>query len=101
MRVASRTPSSDQLATLASFTRRSPVTSSTITNLDTGLDGKFRYHNPLEMRRLLLAALVIVLAVLGAVTYEAVATDRDYQTRLARGDRALADDQPFAAIDAY
>lgn len=53
------------------------------------------------MRRLLLAALMLILAVLGAVTYEAVARDRDYQTRLARGDRALTDDQPFAAIDAY
>src|SRR5262252_7866973 len=53
------------------------------------------------MRRLLLAALVLGLAALGAVTYEAVARDRDYQTLLARGDRALSDDQPFAAIDAY
>jgi tetratricopeptide (TPR) repeat protein len=53
------------------------------------------------MRRLLLTALVLTLAVLGAVTYEAVATDRDYRTRLARGDRALTDDQTFTAIDAY
>ena len=53
------------------------------------------------MRRFLLGALVLVLAVLGAVTYEAVATDRDYQSLLARGDRALTDDQAFAAIDAY
>jgi tetratricopeptide (TPR) repeat protein len=53
------------------------------------------------MRRLLLAAVVMILAVLGAVTYEAVVTDRDYQTDLARGDRALTDDQTFAAIDAY
>src|ERR1700751_4782368 len=44
---------------------------------------------PLGMRRLPLAALMRILAVLGAVTYEAVARDRDYQTRLARGDRAL------------
>ena len=53
------------------------------------------------MRRFLLVALVLGLAVLGAVTYKAVATDHDYQSRLARGDRALADDQAFAAIDAY
>jgi len=53
------------------------------------------------MRRFLLGTFVLVLAVLGAVTYEAVATDRDYQGLLARGDRALTDDQAFAAIDAY
>ena len=56
---------------------------------------------PSGMRRFLLVALVLGLAVLGAVTYKAVATDHDYQSRLARGDRALADDQAFAAIDAY
>ena len=56
---------------------------------------------PSGMRRFLLVALMLVLAVLGAVTYKAVATDHDYQSRLARGDRALADDQAFAAIDAY
>jgi tetratricopeptide (TPR) repeat protein len=53
------------------------------------------------MPRILVVALALVLAVLGAVTYEAVARDRDYQGRLARGDRALSEDQTFAAIDAY
>jgi tetratricopeptide (TPR) repeat protein len=53
------------------------------------------------MRRFLLVAFVLVLTVLGAVTYEALARDRDYQRLLARGDRALTDDQVFAAIDAY
>jgi tetratricopeptide (TPR) repeat protein len=46
-------------------------------------------------------ALALILAVLGAVTYEAVARDRDYQGLVARGDRALIEDQTFAAIDAY
>src|SRR5262245_41243996 len=101
MRVASRTPSSDQLATRACFTRRSPVTSSTITNLDPERSRKFRYHNPLEMRRLLLVALALVLAVFGAVTYEALARDRDYQGQLASGDRAMADGQTFDAIQDY
>ena len=53
------------------------------------------------MPRILLAALALVLAVLGAVTYEAVARDRDYQGALAQGDRALTEDQTFAAIEAY
>jgi tetratricopeptide (TPR) repeat protein len=53
------------------------------------------------MRRLLLGALALVLAILGAVTYEAVSRDRDYRGQLARGDRALADDQTFDAIQAY
>jgi tetratricopeptide (TPR) repeat protein len=55
----------------------------------------------LDMRRALLATLLVVLAILGAVTYEAVARDRDYQALLVRGDRALADDQTFGAIEAY
>jgi tetratricopeptide (TPR) repeat protein len=46
-------------------------------------------------------ALALILAVLGAVTYEAVARDRDYQGLVARGDRALIEDQTFAAIEAY
>jgi tetratricopeptide (TPR) repeat protein len=53
------------------------------------------------MPRILLVALALVLAVLGAVTYEAVAHDRDYQGALARGDRALLGDQTFAAIEEY
>jgi tetratricopeptide (TPR) repeat protein len=53
------------------------------------------------MRRILVVTLALVLAVLGAVTYEALARDRDYQGRLARGDRALTEDQTFAAIDEY
>jgi tetratricopeptide (TPR) repeat protein len=53
------------------------------------------------MPRILLVALALLLAVLGAVTYEAVARDRDYQGQLARGDRALTEDQTFVAIDAY
>jgi tetratricopeptide (TPR) repeat protein len=53
------------------------------------------------MRRILLVALGLVLAVLGAVTYEALARDRDYQAQIARGDTALAEDQTFAAIEAY
>ena len=53
------------------------------------------------MPRPLLVALALILAVLGAVTYEAVARDRDYQGLVARGDRALIEDQTFAAIEAY
>ncbi len=53
------------------------------------------------MPRILLVALALILAVLGAVTYEAVARDRDYQGLVARGDRALIEDQTFAAIEAY
>jgi len=53
------------------------------------------------MRRALLATLVVGLAVLGAVAYEAVARERDYQAALARGERALAEDQTFGAIEAY
>jgi tetratricopeptide (TPR) repeat protein len=53
------------------------------------------------MRRFLWITLVLVLAVLGAVTYEAIARDRDYQAQLARGDRALAADQTFDAIQEY
>jgi tetratricopeptide (TPR) repeat protein len=53
------------------------------------------------MRRILVVTLALVLTVLGAVTYEALARDRDYQGALARGDRALTEDQTFDAIDAY
>src|SRR5262250_22054 len=52
------------------------------------------------MRRALLGALALVLAVLGGVIYEAVSRDSDYRAELARGDRALAED-PFTAIEAY
>jgi tetratricopeptide (TPR) repeat protein len=53
------------------------------------------------MRRALVTSLVLVLAVLGAVAYEAIARDRDYQAYVTRGDRALADEATFAAIEAY
>jgi tetratricopeptide (TPR) repeat protein len=53
------------------------------------------------MRRFLLVALALVVAILGAVIYEAVARDRDYQAQIARGDTALAEDQTFAAVEAY
>jgi tetratricopeptide (TPR) repeat protein len=53
------------------------------------------------MRRILVVTLALALSVLGAVTYEALARDRDYQGWLARGDRALTEDQTFAAIEAY
>ncbi len=35
------------------------------------------------------------------MAYQAVARDRDYQRLLARGDRALIEDQTFGAIEAY
>src|SRR5580765_1198705 len=53
------------------------------------------------MRRFLLVALAFIVAILGAVTYEAVTRDRDYQAQIARGDTALAEDQTFAAVEAY
>src|SRR5262245_43287475 len=53
------------------------------------------------MRRFLLMAVAVVVAILGAVTYEAVARDRDYQSQIARGDKALAEDQSFAAVEEY
>lgn len=40
-------------------------------------------------------------AVGAAVVYEAAARARDYRTLIARGDAALADEQTFAAIEAY
>jgi tetratricopeptide (TPR) repeat protein len=53
------------------------------------------------MRRVLFGAFALVLAALGAVAYEAVSRDRDYRGQLARGDRALAEDQTSDAIEAY
>ena len=55
------------------------------------------------MRRSLVVMVVLTAAaVTGAVIlYQAVARDRLYQQLLARGDAALADDQTFAAIEAY
>ena len=53
------------------------------------------------MRRSLLAMAVLAVVAAGAVVYQAVARDREYQQLLARGDAALADDQTFAAIEAY
>ena len=38
---------------------------------------------------------------MGAVAYQAVARDREYQRLLARGDAALTEEQTFGAIEAY
>jgi tetratricopeptide (TPR) repeat protein len=53
------------------------------------------------MLRILWITLLLVLAVLGAVTYEVIARDRDYQGWLARGDRSLAEEHALDAIEAY
>ena len=54
------------------------------------------------MKRSILAmAVLAILAVGGALAYQAAARDRDYRTLLARGDAALRDDQTFGAIEAY
>ena len=45
--------------------------------------------------------LVLAVAAVGAVAYQAVDRDRQYRQHLARGDAALANDQTFLAIEAY
>jgi Flp pilus assembly protein TadD len=52
------------------------------------------------------AIIVIGVLAVGAVggglfAYQAAARQRDHAALLARGDNALRDDQPFAAIEAY
>jgi tetratricopeptide (TPR) repeat protein len=53
------------------------------------------------MTRALLVAALLALAIGGTVVYQAAARQRAYETRIARGDAALGDDQTFAAIEAY
>src|SRR5512144_1342042 len=52
-------------------------------------------------RSVLVAAVLVILAVAGAVAYQTAARERDYRALLARGDSALRDDQTFGAIEAY
>src|SRR5437764_6321752 len=54
------------------------------------------------MKRAILAVLVLVATAVGAASaYQAAARQRDYRTRLSRGDAALAQDQTFSAIEEY
>jgi cellulose synthase operon protein C len=54
------------------------------------------------MRRYLAAALVLSAAVAtGAAVYTVYASDREYSRLIAAGDAAMADDQPFVALEAY
>ena len=52
-------------------------------------------------RSIVLAAVLALTATCGAVAYQALARDRNYRALVLRGDAALADDQTFAAIEAY
>ena len=52
-------------------------------------------------RSLLVAAVLVIVAIAGAVAYQAAARERDYRALLTRGDAALRDDQTFVAIEAY
>jgi Tfp pilus assembly protein PilF len=51
-------------------------------------------------RAVLLLCILVTAAVAAGVAYQA-ARQRDYRALLARGDAALAEDQAFAAIEAY
>src|SRR5262245_22589887 len=52
-------------------------------------------------RSLLVGAVLIIVAVAAAMTYQTAAQERDYRALLARGDAALHDEQTFEAIEAY
>jgi tetratricopeptide (TPR) repeat protein len=52
-------------------------------------------------RSVLVAAVLVVVAIAGAVAYQTAARERDYRGLLARGDSALRGDQTFVAIEAY
>jgi tetratricopeptide (TPR) repeat protein len=52
-------------------------------------------------RTLAVIALLTLTGVAAAAVYQAAARDRQYRALIARGDAALADDQTFAAIEAY
>jgi tetratricopeptide (TPR) repeat protein len=54
------------------------------------------------VKRSLVVAVVLTLTVVGgAMTYLTASRDRDYRVLLGRGDAALHDEQTFAAIEAY
>ena len=54
------------------------------------------------MRRLLLAAVALVIASAGAAAiYQAVERAREHQALLSRGDQAVREEETFAAIEAY
>jgi tetratricopeptide (TPR) repeat protein len=53
------------------------------------------------VKRSLFVLVVLALTAGVVISYQEAATDRDYRTRLARGDTASRDDQTFGAIEAY
>jgi protein O-GlcNAc transferase len=53
------------------------------------------------MPRHVAALVLLVAAVAGAAAYNAYATDREYGRLIALGDHAVAEDQPFRALEAY
>ncbi len=53
------------------------------------------------MRRAILIAGLLAVAIGGTVVYQSAARQRSYETLLARGDASLRDSQTFAAIEAY
>ena len=52
-------------------------------------------------RSLLVLAILMLTAIGAALSYQATTRDGAYRALLARGDRALGDEQTFAAIEAY
>lgn len=52
-------------------------------------------------RSLFMLTFLALVAVGAAVAYQAAARQRQYRAFLARGDQALRDEQPFAAVEAY
>src|SRR2546428_1156441 len=52
-------------------------------------------------RTLILIAVVALTSAAAALMYQIAGRDRDYRILLERGDRALREDQTFAAIEAY
>lgn len=56
----------------------------------------------MQIRRGLVGVgVLLAAAAVGAVVYTAYATDREYARLIAAGDHALADEQPFRALEAY
>ncbi len=55
-----------------------------------------------DVRRTILAVVIVAIAgVAGALTFGALANERDFDRLIAEGDTAVADERPFQAIEAY
>ena len=53
------------------------------------------------MKRTAIIALLVSAGLLGVLAWQAVARQRDYSRLIAGGDRALARDETFLAVEAY